>query len=178
MTPVMAQAHADFWKSMGISHALTISPGSSSAGFDRSTLTEVMKRLIKEASHEMRLIPRRHLRKASRLDPNILFVAGFIESQMRSGEQFPHWHGGVALRGAEEIAFRDLLWTRIGQDADARLAPHEPTRTTKPLLPANRTPLTFHLTRLTTASHFIRYSTKQTINSDFDIQTTSDFLNL
>lgn len=174
----MAQAHADFWASQGISHALTISPGSSSAGFNRSALSEVMKRLIKEASHELRLIPRRHLRKATTLDPNTLFVAGFVESRMRSGDPFIHWHGGVALRGAEEIAFRDLLWTRIGEDADARLAPHEPTRTTNPILPTNRTPLTFHLTRLTTASRFIRYSAKQAANSDFDIQTTSDFLNL
>ncbi|KDP94914.1 hypothetical protein ER13_08630 [Brevundimonas sp. EAKA] len=174
----MAQAHASFWEAKGISHALTISAGSSAGGLDRSALSEVMKRLIKEASHELRLMPRRLLRNAETPDPNTLFLAGFIESKMRSGEPFIHWHGGVALRGAEEIAFRDLLCRRIGEDADAPLAPHEPTRTIKPILPTIRTPLTFHLTRLTTASRFIRYANKQATSSDFDIQTTSDFLNL
>lgn len=95
---------------------------------------------------------------------------------MRSGAPFIHWHGGVALRGAEEIALRELLRTRVGGDIDNPPTAHEPTQITNPLSPNKRIPLTFHLQRLTTAPKFISYSNKHAIDADFSFCSTYDFL--
>lgn len=176
MTAEMAQAYSDIFQKQGVTHALTISPKTNAAAFDRRTLDEVMTRLVREASHRLRLMSRRQIKQVGPDHPDVLFVAGFVESQMRSGAPFIHWHGGVALRGAEEIALRELLRTRVGDDIDNPPTPHEPTQITNPLSPNKRTPLTFHLQRLTTAPKFISYSNKHAIDADFDFCSTNHFL--
>lgn len=176
MTPAMAQAYTDIFQRQGITHALTISPQANAGAFDRDTLDELMTRLVKEASHQLRLMSRRQLRQVDAKDPNVMFLAGFVESEMRSGARFLHWHGGAALRGAEEIAFRNLLRTRLGQDIDKPQTPHEKSQIIRPLSPNKRIPLTFHLQRLTTAPKFISYSNKHAIEADFDFCSTNDFL--
>ena len=173
MSHGMAAAYAELWRTHKITHALTISPGSCASGFDRTTLEEVLKRLVKEASHELRCVSRRQLRN---MDPrDLIHIAGFVEDRMRTGAPFFHWHGGVALRGAEEIALRNLLWRCVGEDSDNPLQPHEPSRTEKLLLPSLRTPLTFHFQRQTTPQQFIQYANKHASDFDFDFLCTLDF---
>lgn len=176
MTPAMAQAYTDIFQRQGITHALTISPQANAGGFDRRTLDEVMTRLVKEASHQLRLMSRRQLRQIDPQDPNVMFLAGFVENEMHNGARFIHWHGGAALRGLEEIAFRDLLRTRLGHDIDNSLTPHEQSQLIRPLSPNKHIPLTFHLQRLTTTPTFICYANKQAIDADFDFCSTYDFL--
>lgn len=176
MTPAMAQAYTDIFQRQGITHALTISPQANAGGFDRRTLDEVMTRLVKEASHQLRLMSRRQLRQIDPQDPNVMFLAGFVESEMRSGARFIHWHGGAALRGLEEIAFRDLLRTRLGQDIDNPPTPHEQSQLIRSLSPNKHIPLTFHLKRLTTTPSFVCYANKQAIDAEFDFCSTYDFL--
>ncbi|MFN3627285.1 MAG: hypothetical protein ACK4S3_05330, partial [Parvibaculum sp.] len=175
MSHDMAEAYAKLWRTHGITHALTISPGVSASGFDADALTETLKRLVRDATHQMRGLSRRRLRDIDHRDPNLVFIAGFIEGETKTGSTFMHMHGGVALRPLEEIAFRNILWERIGEDRNKPLQPLEPTRTTNPLSPT-RVPLTFDFQRLKTAPLWQRYSTKHAVKSDFAFISTNHLL--
>lgn len=176
MTPAMAQAYADLWRDHGITHELTISPADRADRFSRADLDETLKRLIRSATHRMRGVPKRKMDTLTTAHPDVLFIGGFHEDRRRSGDAFEHWHGGVALRPGEEVAFRMLLREHIGRDATATATSKKTQHTNRPISPNKSVPLSFHYAPMKTAPTYIAYANKHAADSEFDFSSTNDFI--
>jgi hypothetical protein len=175
--PAIASEYAKWWSDMGINHELTISLGISPTRFSpEERLMPILKNLVREGAKKLRGLSKRQAPRLQYNDPEALMLAGFYEATKRSGEPFPHWHGGVALRPGEEPLLRQLLWDCIGEDADDPLKPFEPSRTSRPLITGPGMKPTFHLAQLRTPERYVRYSTKKTHTDDIIHWTTADLL--
>lgn len=177
LSPQLAAAYADLWEDLGITHELTISLGISPKSFSpEEEFMPILRNLVREGATKLRGLPKRKSLALVHEDPRALAIAGFYESQKKSGELFPHWHGGIGLRPAEERPLRDLLWQCIGEDAQEPLEPLEPCRTTRPLIKMRGAKPTFHLAPLRTSSRFIAYANKNTLARELVHWTTADLL--
>lgn len=177
LSPQLTAAYAEFWSQLGITHELTISLGISPSRFDPEVqLKPIFRNLIRSGSRRLRGASKRQACRLVHSDPKALMMAGFYEDKKRSGESFPHWHGGVALRPGEEPDFRDLLWEQIGEEGDDPLPPFDLPRTTRPLIKLPGAKPTFHLTALTTSPRYIRYANKNTPSDAVIHWTTADIL--
>jgi len=175
--PRLARGYADLWSALGISHELTISLGVNPRSFSpEEELKPILRNLVRACSRKMRSLPKRQALSLCYADPRALMVAGFYEPTKRSGELFPHWHGGVALQPGEEPLLREILWERIGEDAQNPLALIEPCRTTRPLIKVRNAMPTFHLAPITTMERWIRYANKKTSIDEIVHWTTADLL--
>lgn len=176
MSEKMADAFADLWRQMGITHELTISPGLHARPIKDGELHQLMRRMVRKATCKLRGVPRRRSLNITKDHPDVLSVAGFLEPRSRFGCAYLHWHGGVALRDGEDERFRQLLQDHVGVDASESAVAAASRLTARPLLRLPGAEPTFHLKPLVTPSLFIRYANKQAINSDFQFFTTPYYL--
>lgn len=177
--PRIVRAYADLWSDLGVTHALTISLGASPSRFDpECDFMPILRGLVRSASKAVRHVPKRTVMSLRADDPRAIQVAGFYEGKKRSGEPFPHWHGGVALRRGEEAGFREVLWDRIGEDADNPLGPFEYTRTKNPLIGLRSAKPTFTLTPIHSSERYIRYANKHHNLDQIIHWTTANLLTL
>lgn len=175
--PRLAGAYADLWTDLGITHQLTISLGISPRSFSpEEELMPILKRLVREGATKLRGLPKRRALSLTHTDPRALGIAGFYEATKRSGESFPHWHGGVALHPGEERGLRQLLRQCIGEDAEAPLEPWELSNTTRPLITIRGAKPTFHLSPITTSARYASYANKKTSIDNIVHWTTADIL--
>lgn len=173
----LANAYGHLWSDLGITHQLTISLGVSPRAFSpEEELMPILRKLVREGATKLRGLPKRRALLLTHNDPQALGMAGFYEATKRSGESFPHWHGGVALHPGEELGLRQLLWQCIGEDAQDPLERWEPSKTTRPLITIRGAKPTFHLTPLVTSARFASYANKKTPISNIVHWTTADIL--
>jgi hypothetical protein len=164
------------WKEHDISHALTISLGLHPTRFAEEDMFPIMKRLVRETTHQLRGLPKRKALGLNAQHPDALFLAGFYEATNAGGELFPHWHGAVTLRADEEQRFRDLLCQCIGEDSQNPRGPLQMSLTTRPLITHRYAKPTFHLASLATPGIYIRYANKKIRHNEASCSTTHDFL--
>lgn len=177
LSPNLIREYANWWAKLGLTHALTISLGSSPrAAHPEEQFFPLLRGTVRSFAQHVRGFPKRKVRTLRSCDPHALTLAGFYEPTKRSGELFPHWHGGVALFPGEEPRFRELLWDRIGEDADDPLKPGQPSRTHHPLITSPSASPTFHLVPLRATSSWIQYANKHCSRDDIVHWTTADVL--
>ncbi|MFN3559260.1 MAG: hypothetical protein ACK4UQ_08220 [Brevundimonas sp.] len=177
LAPRVADGYAQFWSQLGITHELTISLGISPRAFSPEVqLKPILRNLIRVGARRLRGASKRQACDLVHTDPKALLMAGFYEATKRSGEPFPHWHGGIALQPGEEPILRELLWEHIGEDAEDPLPAFQLSRTTRPLVKIHAAQPTFHLTRLQTKSRYISYANKNTHADNVTHWTTADIL--
>lgn len=177
LSPRYADAYAKFWSQLGVTHELTISLGISPRVFSPEVqLKPILRNFVRVGARRLRGASKRQSCSLVHDDPKALTMAGFYEARKRSGEPFPHWHGGIALKPGEESELRDLLWEHIGEDAEDPLPALHPSRTIRPLVKIHGAKPTFHLAPLTTKSRYISYANKNTSLDDITHWTTADIL--
>ena len=177
LSPRIASGYAQFWSQLGITHELTISLGVSPRGFSPEVqFKPILRNFIRVGARRLRGASKRQACRLVHSDPQALLMAGFYEATKRSGEQFPHWHGGVALNPGEESDFRDLLWEHIGEDAEDPLPALYLPRTIRPLVKIHGAKPTFHLAPIQTTARYVRYANKNTNSDAVTHWTTADIL--
>jgi hypothetical protein len=165
------------WANNQVTHELTLSLGVYPARFDAETeFIPILRNLVRKASQKVRGVPKRQLRSMTPHHPDAFFLAGFYEPTDLAGLLNPHWHGGVALRPGEERRFRECLETYFGADADAAMPALGHVGPPHSLVKVARAAPTFHLAKLTTPEHYIRYATKKSRDNEPNHWTTYDFI--
>ena len=114
----------DWARESGATHTLTVTLGVwPSRTFDpEASFRPELKKLFRAITHEVRGVPKRHLHAVKAHE--VPWFAGMVERTTRSGADFPHIHGYIALDRDEEPLMRGVLRTRWGKDEDSHLPAH------------------------------------------------------